>query len=39
MGRAIAAGLMAQGDDVWGSTRSGECDLGPAGSVALDLRD
>ncbi len=39
LGRAIAAGLMAQGDDVWGSTRSGECDLGPAGSVALDLRD
>lgn len=39
LGRAIAAGLLAQGDEVWGSTRTGECDLAVAGCVALDLSD
>lgn len=37
LGRAIAEGLLAHCDEVWGSTRSGECDVALAGCVALDL--
>lgn len=43
LGRELARRWAARGDIVWGSTRTGVCDLGgdatPAGCVAIDLSD
>lgn len=39
LGREIARGLHADGNEVWGSTRDGVTDLDIAGCVALDLTD
>ncbi len=39
LGRELAAQLVAEGHEVWGSTRNGESDLDLSGCVALELSD
>lgn len=39
LGRALAERLVANGNEVWGTTRTGDMDLQLAGCVALDLAD
>ncbi len=39
LGNELASQLLADGHVVWGSTRSGECDLDLAGCVAIELAD
>lgn len=39
LGHELAAQLLAEGHTVWGSTRTGECDLELAGCVPMELAD